>query len=533
MDENLGKFIKDFGALVRLAQSGTEELPNGNQLLQALTDHLQMPAAELSVVVEEIPPHRLVDVDILMESLAGKDPEHRLLGIGGGNQRNHMSLSDILQHSQMYPSFPLARPDYTNLATGPEEQRQVVAMGLWLFRHGGVPLAVLQREANPQYGRHMASLEVLTADPATAAGFLAGIRHGLEHSSVFKGQVIALTMGDYGPSMGGVTFIRRPGLGRADVVLPDGLLDRVEDHTLGIAHQAETLKKHGQHLKRGLLLYGPPGTGKTHTVRYLLGQSEGTTAVLLSGGTLARVAEAARMARALAPSIVVLEDCDLIAEDRSFGHGPKPLLFEVLDAMDGLDSDSDVAFVLTTNRVDMLERALAQRPGRVDLAVEIPLPSEQERARLLQLYSPGLGFSQEAVRAAAARTEGTTASFAKELVRRAVVGAALAGEPPSDAHLADATARLMADGEALTRSLLGSNNHHPDGSSGQGAEAGFSAGHAPPGFSGQPPFPGPGIYPGASSGPYTSTLTITATPDETDGASLPGDGPNPPEPSST
>ena len=78
------------------------------------------------------------------------------------------------------------------------------------------------------------------------------------------------------------------------------------------------------------------------------------------------------MARALQPSIVVLEDCDLIAEDRSFGHGPQPLLFEVLDAMDGLASDADVAFVLTTNRVDMLERALAQRPGRVDLAVEIP-----------------------------------------------------------------------------------------------------------------------------------------------------------------
>lgn len=42
------------------------------------------------------------------------------------------------------------------------------------------------------------------------------------------------------------------------------------------------------------------------------------------------------MAGALQPSIAVLEDCGLIAEDRSFGHGPQPLLFEVLDAMDGL-----------------------------------------------------------------------------------------------------------------------------------------------------------------------------------------------------
>lgn len=126
---------------------------------------------------------------------------------------------------------------------------------------------------------------------------------------------------------------------------------------------------------------------------------------------------------------MVLEDCDLIAEDRSFGHGPQPLLFEVLDAMDGLDSDADVAFVLTTNRVDMLERALAQRPGRVDLAVEIPLPAVAERTELVKLYARGIPFSPAAVQDAAARTEGTTASFARELVRRAVVAAALRACP--------------------------------------------------------------------------------------------------------
>ncbi len=105
-----------------------------------------------------------------------------------------------------------------------------------------------------------------------------------------------------------MTFVRRPELSDRDVILPDGLLSRVENHTLGIARQADVLRAHGQHLKRGLLLYGPPGTGKTHTVRYLLSQSEGTTAVLLSGGSLARISEAAKTARALAPSIVVLED---------------------------------------------------------------------------------------------------------------------------------------------------------------------------------------------------------------------------------
>jgi hypothetical protein len=479
MDENLGKFIDNFAQLVELAQSGQHRVRAGTQLLTTLTDHLGTPAESLSVVVEEIPPHRFVDADILMAELAGEDEDFQLVGIGGGDQRHHQSLSDMLQQSQFFPQFPLSQPDYTNLAVGPDEQRQAVALGLWLFRHGGSPVAVLQRDANPRYGRQAASLEVLAGDTTNAAGFLSEFRRQMKHRSVLKGQIISLVMGEYGPSAAGVTFHARPALAASDVILPDGLLQKVSDHALGIAEHRESLSEYGQHLKRGILLYGKPGTGKTHTVRYLLSQSEGATAILLSGGSLARISEAATMARALQPSIVVLEDCDLIAEDRSFGHGPQPLLFEVLDAMDGLDSDADVAFVLTTNRVDMLERALAQRPGRVDLAVEIPLPAPAERTELVKLYARGIPFSPAAVQDAAERTEGTTASFARELVRRAVVTAALDGVPVADGHLGSAVDGLMADSEALTRSLLGSGPGEGDGFGG-------------PSFGG-PAFGGPGF----------------------------------------
>ncbi|WP_299168186.1 AAA family ATPase [uncultured Arthrobacter sp.] len=357
----------------------------------------------------------------------------------------------------MYPNFPLSQPDYANLPIGPDEQRQTVALGLRLFHHNGEPIALLQRKAEPRYGRQSASMEVLCADAAVTADFLAVFRRRMQSESILKGQILSFTVEQFGPSSAGVTFHRRPDLTRNQIVLPDGLLARISEHALGIAVHKNELVAAGQHLKRGILLYGLPGTGKTHTVRYLLSASEKTTAIILSGNTLAHVSEAARMARALQPSIVVLEDCDLIAEDRSFGHGPQPLLFEVLDAMDGLADDADVTFVLTTNRVDMLERALAQRPGRVDLAVEIPLPDDGERAALLQLYAPGEVFSPEAIHAAAKATEGTTASFTKELVRRAVLAAASESTRLRDEHLLTAVNELMADGAALTRSLLGSN----------------------------------------------------------------------------
>jgi ATP-dependent 26S proteasome regulatory subunit len=49
--------------------------------------------------------------------------------------------------------------------------------------------------------------------------------------------------------------------------------------------------------------------------------------------------------------------------------------------MDGLREDAEVIFILTTNRPDQLEPALASRPGRIDQAIEFPLPDEIGRAK--------------------------------------------------------------------------------------------------------------------------------------------------------
>ena len=82
----------------------------------------------------------------------------------------------------------------------------------------------------------------------------------------------------------------------------------------------------------------------------------------------------------------MLEDVDLIAEERTRqGSGCTTLLFELLNQMDGLADDADILFVLTTNRPDLLEPALAARPGRIDQAIEVPLPDADCRRRLFEL----------------------------------------------------------------------------------------------------------------------------------------------------
>src|SRR5206468_2409425 len=101
--------------------------------------------------------------------------------------------------------------------------------------------------------------------------------------------------------------------------------------------------------KRGLLLHGPPGTGKTHTVRYLMSRMTDATVIILTGSAMRFISKAAELARRLQPSMLVVEDVDLVAQDRTITAG-NPLLFSLLDAMDGIGADADVTFVLTTNR---------------------------------------------------------------------------------------------------------------------------------------------------------------------------------------
>jgi ATP-dependent 26S proteasome regulatory subunit len=88
--------------------------------------------------------------------------------------------------------------------------------------------------------------------------------------------------------------------------------------------------------------------------------------------------------------------------------------------MDGLKEDAEVLFVLTTNRPEALEAALTARPGRIDQAIEFPLPDAEGRRKLVALYGRGMRLGEAMVEEIVKRTEKVSAAFIKELMRRAV-----------------------------------------------------------------------------------------------------------------
>jgi ATP-dependent 26S proteasome regulatory subunit len=154
----------------------------------------------------------------------------------------------------------------------------------------------------------------------------------------------------------------------------------------------------------------------------------------------------------------VIEDVDLIARDRSqLGSCEEPLLNRLLNEMDGLKEDADILFVLTTNRPEELEGALTGRPGRIDQAIEVPLPDEAGRRKLVQLYGKELPIHAAVIEDAVQRTGGASAAFIKELMRR-VAQASVArdgGASITSGDISEALDDMLFAGGRLNVRLLG------------------------------------------------------------------------------
>jgi ATP-dependent 26S proteasome regulatory subunit len=164
------------------------------------------------------------------------------------------------------------------------------------------------------------------------------------------------------------------------------------------------------------------------------------------------------LARLLQPSMVVIEDVDLIARDREqMGPCEESMLNALLNEMDGLKEDADILFILTTNRPEQLESALASRPGRIDQAIEVPLPDEAGRNKLVQLYGRGLPLGDAVISEAAQRTKGVSAAFIKELMRR-IAQASIArdgGTSVEAGDISEALDDMLFAGGKLNVKLLG------------------------------------------------------------------------------
>ena len=194
----------------------------------------------------------------------------------------------------------------------------------------------------------------------------------------------------------------------------------------------------GARAPRGVLLMGPPGTGKTLLARAVAGEAEvpffSVSAAefieMIVGVGASRVRDLFDQAKAVAPSIVFIDELDAIGRARgavaSFGgvDEREQTLNQILTEMDGFTANEGVIVLAATNRPDVLDPALL-RPGRFDRRIVLNPPDLAGRAAILAVHTKSVPLADDArLDDIAASTPGMVGADLANLVNEAALMAA-------------------------------------------------------------------------------------------------------------
>ncbi len=391
----------------------------------ALKRHFgRRPLHNLITASRTFPVTARVDVQLALDKLFAEYLKAKLLGIHAQYQHETLTMAHLMG-SHHFPVV-IGPLQHEEIDIGEALPARCLRQGLWLAQDAAVPFAVLLSPA-VRYG-HTDGTNIEIAVPPGEAGsqlsrrLLDELESLVRKTASYRGKVISLETPDrYSGHQGPLRVHKLRSVQRDEVILPEKTLELLDRNVGEFVRQRERLRKLGLPIKKGVLFYGPPGTGKTHTIHYLAGQLPDHTTLLVTAEQVALLDHYFQLARFLQPAMIVIEDVDLIARSRETMYGPcdESVLNKLLNEMDGLREDAAILFVLTTNRPDSLEAALASRPGRIDQAIEFPLPDENGRRALVRLYACGLPLDDTVVEAIVRRTEKASAAFIKELMRRA------------------------------------------------------------------------------------------------------------------
>lgn len=172
----------------------------------------------------------------------------------------------------------------------------------------------------------------------------------------------------------------------------------------------EYYKELGAKIPKGALLLGPPGCGKTLLAKAVATEAKvpflsmnGSEFIEMIGGLgAARVRDLFKEGRKRAPCIIYIDEIDAMGKKRSGGAGPmdsstgegEQTLNQLLVEMDGMASKEGVLMLASTNRADVLDKALL-RPGRFDRHILIDYPTLDERIEIFEYHLKGIRLDHE------------------------------------------------------------------------------------------------------------------------------------------
>ena len=158
-------------------------------------------------------------------------------------------------------------------------------------------------------------------------------------------------------------------------VFSDSISEKLLKEINTFWEKSERYKQNNLVHKRGILLEGFPGTGKSSIISILCKEiiSKGGVVFKINGVRnldtyFEFIRYGFREIQPETPVVTILEDLDQYEEIES----------ELLDFLDGKTHLDHHVVIATTNNTELIPDTFL-RPSRIDLKIEVPLPSEQTR----------------------------------------------------------------------------------------------------------------------------------------------------------
>jgi transitional endoplasmic reticulum ATPase len=312
----------------------------------------------------------------------------------------------------------------------------------------GMPLGEgvdLKELARTTYGFVGADMAALTREAAIEA-----VRRNMHKINLTEGTIPAevldelrVTRDDFlnalkrvQPSAMREVMVQAPTTRWSDIGGLDAARDKmIEGIELPLKHP-EAFRRLGIRAAKGFLLYGPPGTGKTLLAKAAAREADANFIAIKSSDLLSKwygeseqqIARLFARARAVAPTIIFIDELDSLVPARGSGQSGEPQVTErvvntILAEMDGIEEMQSVVVIGATNRPNLIDPALL-RPGRLDELIYVTVPNVAGRRKILDIHTKKMPVAEDVnLEDLAARAERFTGADLEDLVRRAGLAA--------------------------------------------------------------------------------------------------------------
>ena len=308
---------------------------------------------------------------------------------------------------------------YSNIPISESKVERYLQMGFRFYENSSLKFVVMCDESEYDTDER---ITIMTKEEGKALELLEQLEEGFYQNGPLKNAFFDM---EY-------NFISRNEMIDKLLAWNDDIKQQLSKDVIEFLKVMPILREKGLPNSRGIILSGPPGTGKTMMAKSIAAQANVTT-MLISAEMISSksdVKKAFKIGRKLSPTLMIIEDIDTAGTvSRKFTD--HPILGEYLQAMDGMEPNDGMLILATTNHTENIDPAISDRPGRFDRIIDVPLPNNRQRRKMIQnllTKMPSEKISKNIISIVAKKSEGLSGAWVREIVQCAFIEAMYEGK---------------------------------------------------------------------------------------------------------